>query len=85
MPKTHVTLTDEKVQGFIAKQIENGEFDNPDDAVTDGMLRLAAYQEKKTEWDEMIAVGRDQAARGELTDGPTYMNEMLERLKSKKQ
>lgn len=85
MPKTQVTLTDEKALSFIAEQIEGGEFDNPDDVVTDAICRMAMYQEKKSEWDAMIAKGQAQADRGELVDGESYMQEMQERLESKSQ
>lgn len=82
MPKTQVTLTDEKVQGFIAEKIESGDFDNADDVVTDTMRRFALYQEKRAEWNAMIDEGIADADRGDMVDGETFLRGRIEHLKA---
>jgi antitoxin ParD1/3/4 len=77
-----VTLTAEQEQ-FIAEQLKDGHFHSAADVITQslGMLRAQEefIRENAAELREKIAVGIEQANRGELLDGKAVIDGLLEK------
>ena len=77
-----VTLTAEQEQ-FIAEQLKGGHYRSADDVVAQslGMLRAQEefIRENAAELKEKIAVGMEQIRRGEVLEGETVFNHLLEK------
>jgi len=77
-----VTLTAEQ-EKFVAEQIQSGHYHSADDVVTQslGMLRAQEefIRENISELRKKIAVGIEQANRGELLDGKAVIDALLEK------
>ncbi len=68
---------------FIQSQIDAGQFSNPEQVI-DTAFRLleqqsAEYLQWVNEVREKIAIAQDEVARGEVLDGETVVNDILER------
>jgi antitoxin ParD1/3/4 len=73
---------------FIRSQIDAGQFSNPEQVI-DTAFRLleqqsAEYLQWVNEVREKVTVARDEVARGEVLDGETVVNEILERFRQAK-
>jgi antitoxin ParD1/3/4 len=71
------------LQEFVTEQVESGRFESPSEVLLQALRkaeerardREAALQEVR----EKIAIGVEQAKRGELRDGETVMDELMQR------
>jgi antitoxin ParD1/3/4 len=77
-----VTLTAEQEQ-FITEQLKDGHYRSADDVVAQSLGMLRAQEEfirsNIVELREKIAVGIEQANRGELLDGKAVIDALLEK------
>ena len=77
-----VTLTAEQ-EKFIAEQLAGGHYRSADDVVAQSLGMLRAQEEfirvNAAELREKIAVGIEQANRGELLDGKAVIDGLLEK------
>ena len=77
-----VTLTAEQ-EKFIAEQLKDGHYRSADDVIAQSLGMLRAQEEfiraNAAELREKIAVGIEQANRGELLDGKTVIDGLLEK------
>ena len=77
-----VTLTAEQ-EKFIAEQLKDGHYRSADDVIAQSLGMLRAQEEfiraNAAELREKIAVGVEQANRGELLDGKTVIDGLLEK------
>jgi antitoxin ParD1/3/4 len=77
-----VTLTAEQEQ-FIAEQLKDGHYRSAADVVAQSLGMLRAQEEfirsNIVELREKIAVGIEQANRGELLDGKAVIDALLEK------
>jgi antitoxin ParD1/3/4 len=79
-----IVLKPEQEQ-FIQSQIDAGQFSNPEQVI-DTAFRLleqqsAEYLQWVNEVREKVTVARDEVARGEVLDGETVVNDILERFR----
>jgi antitoxin ParD1/3/4 len=70
---------------FIQSQIDAGQFSNPEQVI-DTAFRLleqqsAEYLQWVNEVREKVTIARDEVARGEVLDGETVVNDILERFR----
>jgi antitoxin ParD1/3/4 len=70
---------------FIQSQIDAGQFSNPEQVI-DTAFRLleqqsAEYLQWVNEVREKVAIAQDEVARGEVLDGETVVNDILERFR----
>jgi antitoxin ParD1/3/4 len=70
---------------FIQAQIDAGQFNNPEQVI-DTAFRLleqqsAEYLQWVNEVREKVIIARDEVARGEVLDGETVVNDILERFR----
>jgi antitoxin ParD1/3/4 len=73
---------------FIQSQIDAGQFSNPEQVI-DTAFRLleqqsAEYLQWVNEVREKVAIAQDEVARGEVLDGETVVNDILERFRQAK-
>lgn len=54
---------------FIQDKIASGEYSNADDVITEAFKLLEIRERKLKEFQAKIAVGTEQIANGQLTDG----------------
>jgi antitoxin ParD1/3/4 len=54
---------------FIQDKIASGEYSNADDVITEAFKLLEIRERKRKELQAKIAVGTEQIANGQLTDG----------------
>jgi antitoxin ParD1/3/4 len=78
----NVSIPDE-LDRFVSSRIDSGEYRSASEVVCDG-LRLLEERERARQSDlaelrDQIAVGLDQARRGELLDGDEVMARLMER------
>jgi antitoxin ParD1/3/4 len=77
-----VTLTTDQ-EKFIAEQLKDGHYRSAADVVTQSLGMLRAQEEfirsNIVELREKIAVGIEQANRGELLDGKAVIDALLEK------
>ena len=74
---------------LVQNQVENGNYENAIDALFAGMNLLVKQQEfvgdeiSQSELRREVMMGWEASQRGELVDGPTAMNQILEDLRSR--
>ena len=83
-----VTLTPEQ-EKFIAEQLKSGHYQSPNDVITQSLGMLRAQEEYirtgAMELREKIAVGLDQARRGELVDGKSAIQNLRNKLRRRRE
>ncbi len=74
-----------ELEEFIARLIQDGFYDTPSLAIQDALWllrdRFDLYKARESELRQLIAVGTEQADRGELIDG----DEVFRRLREKRE
>ena len=74
---------------LVQNQVENGNYENAIDALFAGMNLLVKQQEfvgdeiSQSELRREVMMGWEASQRGEVVDGPTAMNQILEDLRSR--
>ena len=74
---------------LVQNQVENGNYENAIDALFADMNLLVKQQEfvgdeiSQSELRREVMMGWESSQRGELVDGPTAMNQILEDLRSR--
>ena len=74
---------------LVQNQVENGNYENAIDALFAGMNLLVQQQEfvgdevSQSELRHEVMIGWEASQRGEVVDGPTAMNQILEDLRSR--
>jgi len=74
---------------LVQNQVENGNYENAIDALFAGMNLLVQQQEtvgderSQIELRREVLIGWEASQRGEVVDGPTAMNQILEDLRSR--
>ena len=78
-----------KLKILVQNQVENGNYENAIDALFAGMNLLVQQQEavgderSQIELRREVLIGWEASQRGEVVDGPTAMNQILEDLRSR--
>lgn len=74
---------------LVQNQVENGNYENAINALFAGMNLLVQQQEavgderSRIELRREVLIGWEASQRGEVVDGPTAMNQILEDLRSR--
>jgi antitoxin ParD1/3/4 len=74
---------------LVQSQVENGNYENAIDALFAGMNLLVQQQTfvgdeiSQSELRREVMIGWEASQRGEVMDGPTAMNQILEDLRSR--
>ena len=74
---------------LVQNQVENGNYENAINALFAGMNLLVQQQEavgderSQIELRREVLIGWEASQRGEVVDGPTAMNQILEDLRSR--
>ena len=70
---------------FIQSQIDAGQFSNPEQVIDTAFRLLEQQSAEYLQWVEdvrgKIAIAQDEVARGEVLDGETVVNDILERFR----
>jgi antitoxin ParD1/3/4 len=70
---------------FIQSQIDAGQFSNPEQVIDTAFRLLEQQSAEYLQWvNEVrgkIAIAQDEVARGEVLDGETVVNDILERFR----
>lgn len=77
-----IVLKPEQEQ-FIQSQIDTGQFSNPEQVIDTAFRLLEQQSAKYLQWAkevrEKVTIAKDEVARGEVFDGETVVNDILER------
>jgi antitoxin ParD1/3/4 len=65
---------------FIQDKIASGEYSNADDVITEAFKLLEVRERKLKELQAKIAVGTEQIANGQLTDGEQVFARLQEKI-----
>ncbi|MGL6338729.1 MAG: type II toxin-antitoxin system ParD family antitoxin [Waterburya sp.] len=65
---------------FIQDKIASGEYSNADDVITEAFKLLEIREKKLKELQTKIAVGTEQIANGQLTDGEQVFARLQEKI-----
>jgi antitoxin ParD1/3/4 len=70
---------------FIQSQIDAGQFTNPEQVIDTAFRLLEQQSAEYLQWvndvREKVTIARDEVARGEVLDGETVVNDILERFR----
>jgi antitoxin ParD1/3/4 len=70
---------------FIQSQIDAGQFSNPEQVIDTAFRLLEQQSVEYLQWvngvREKVTIARDEVARGEVLDGETVVNDILERFR----
>jgi antitoxin ParD1/3/4 len=67
---------------FIQSQIDAGQFSNPEQVINTAFRLLEQQSAEYLQWvREKVTIARDEVARGEVIDGETVVNDILERFR----
>jgi antitoxin ParD1/3/4 len=70
---------------FIQSQIDAGQFSNPEQVLDTAFRLLEQQSSEYLQWvngvREKVTIARDEVARGEVLDGETVVNDILERFR----
>jgi antitoxin ParD1/3/4 len=70
---------------FIQSQIDAGQFSNPEQVIDTAFRLLEQQSAEYLQWVKevrgKIAIAQDEVARGEVLDGETVVNDILERFR----
>jgi antitoxin ParD1/3/4 len=73
---------------FIQSQIDAGQFSNAEQVIGTAFRLLEQHSAEYTQWvnevREKVTIARDEVARGEVLDGETVVNDILERFRQAK-
>jgi antitoxin ParD1/3/4 len=73
---------------FIQSQIDAGQFSNAEQVIDTAFRLLEQHSAEYTQWvnevREKVIIARDEVARGEVLDGETVVNGILERFRQAK-
>ena len=73
---------------FIQSQIDAGQFSNPEQVIDTAFRLLEQQSAEYLQWvngvREKVIIARDEVARGEVLDGETVVNDILERFRQAK-
>jgi antitoxin ParD1/3/4 len=73
---------------FIQSQIDAGQFSNPEQVINTAFRLLEQQSAEYLQWvnevREKVIIARDEVARGEVLDGDTVVNDILERFRQAK-
>jgi antitoxin ParD1/3/4 len=73
---------------FIQSQIDAGQFSNPEQVIDTAFRLLEQQSAEYLQWvndvREKVTIARDEVARGEVLDGETVVNDILERFRQAK-
>jgi antitoxin ParD1/3/4 len=73
---------------FIQSQIDAGQFSNAEQVIDTAFRLLEQHSAEYTQWvnevREKVIIARDEVARGEVLDGETVVNDILERFRQAK-
>lgn len=76
-------------EAFIKSQLTTGQFHDPDEVIEMAFRLLEKYTMDDIEWvksvREKVTIARAEVARGEALDGPTVVNEILDRFRQAKE
>ena len=79
-----IVLTPEH-ERFIQSQIDAGQFSNPEEVIDTAFRLLKNQNAKYIQWvnevREKVDIARAEVARGEVLDGQTVVNDILERFR----
>ncbi len=79
-----IVLKPEQEQ-FIQSQIDAGQFSNPEQVIDTAFRLLEQQSAEYLQWVKevrgKIAIAQDEVARGEVLDGETVVNDILERFR----
>ena len=65
---------------FIQEKIASGAYSNANDVITEAFKLLETRERKLKELKDKIAVGTDQIANGQLTNGEEVFNRLQEKI-----
>ena len=65
---------------FIQEKIASGEYSNADDVISQAFQLLEARETKIKELKNKIAIGTEQIANGQLTDGEIVFDRLQEKI-----
>lgn len=65
---------------FIQEKIASGEYSNADDVISQAFKLLEAREQKIQELKDKIAVGTEQIANGQVTDGEIVFDRLQEKI-----
>ena len=65
---------------FIQEKIASGEYSNADDVISQAFQLLEAREQKIQELKDKIAVGTEQIANGQVTDGEIIFDRLQEKI-----
>jgi antitoxin ParD1/3/4 len=70
---------------FIQSQIDAGQFSNPEQVINTAFRLLEQQSAEYLQWvngvREKVTIARDEVASGEVIDGETVVNDILERFR----
>jgi antitoxin ParD1/3/4 len=70
---------------FVRSQIDTGQFSNPEQVIDTAFRLLEQQSAEYLQWvndvREKVTIARDEVARGEVLDGETVVNDILERFR----
>ncbi|MGK7899007.1 MAG: type II toxin-antitoxin system ParD family antitoxin [Xenococcus sp. (in: cyanobacteria)] len=65
---------------FIQEKIASGEYSNADDVISQAFKLLEAREKRIKELTDKIAVGTEQIANGQVTDGEIVFDRLQEKI-----
>jgi antitoxin ParD1/3/4 len=65
---------------FIQEKIASGEYSNADDVISQAFKLLEARERKVKELKDKIAIGTEQIAKGQVTDGEIVFERLQEKI-----
>ncbi|MEA5601770.1 type II toxin-antitoxin system ParD family antitoxin [Nostoc sp. UHCC 0252] len=75
----NISLKPEHEQ-FIQSQIQAGRYANAEEVMNEAFKLLQAREQRLEELRQKIAIGKEQIARGELTDGEIVFAQLQEKI-----
>ncbi|MBW4594734.1 MAG: type II toxin-antitoxin system ParD family antitoxin [Brasilonema angustatum HA4187-MV1] len=75
----NISLKPEHEQ-FIQSQIQAGRYANAEDVMNEALKLMQAREQRLEELRQKIAVGKEQIARGEVTDGEIVFAQLQDKI-----
>ncbi|MGH8000426.1 MAG: type II toxin-antitoxin system ParD family antitoxin [Brasilonema sp.] len=75
----NISLKPEHEQ-FIQSQIQAGRYANAEDVMNEALKLMQAREQRLEELRQKIALGKEQIARGEVTDGEIVFAQLQEKI-----
>ncbi|MHC5738418.1 type II toxin-antitoxin system ParD family antitoxin [Nostoc sp.] len=70
-----------ELEQFIQAQLASGRFTNADDVINEAFKLLQEREQRLEELRQKIAVGTEQIAKGEVTDGEVVFARLQEKIR----